>query len=267
MAEFYTLDEAARVLGISPDDLKSQAQSRKVRAFLDSGSWRFKTSDIDELARRRGMGSDPDLSLSDLDLVAQPGDGPFTGSEDELNLTEFQLGVASPDFGADAGVSDSDSDILLDDRSLPPEGLGGSSSTILGMEPSGKKPSDSDVRLVPPQPKGASDSDVRLGTAGLGRPNAPSDSDVTLVAPEMSSSHDAFPAHDPGQTTLRPSPVLGSSGELETIDDSNSDFELTPSSVIDALQPESGSDFELTALDASDEFDSDALKEIGRAHV
>ena len=33
-------------------------------------------------------------------------------------------------------------------------------------------------------------------------------------------------------------------------------FEPYPSSVIDALQPESGSDFELTALDASDEFDA-----------
>lgn len=38
----------------------------------------------------------------------------------------------------------------------------------------------------------------------------------------------------------------------------DSDFELTPSSVIDALQPESGSDFELTALDASDEFEAAA---------
>jgi len=40
-------------------------------------------------------------------------------------------------------------------------------------------------------------------------------------------------------------------------DEADSDFELTPSSVIDALQPESGSDFELTALEeGSDEFES-----------
>jgi hypothetical protein len=52
--------------------------------------------------------------------------------------------------------------------------------------------------------------------------------------------------------------MLGSSAEVQAApaDDSDSDFELTPSSVIDALQPESGSDFELTALDQSDEFES-----------
>lgn len=38
---------------------------------------------------------------------------------------------------------------------------------------------------------------------------------------------------------------LGSSGEIPLID-ADSDFDLSPSGVIDALQPESGSDFELT---------------------
>ena len=33
MAQFYTLEEAARVLGMSAEDLKAKAQSREVRAF------------------------------------------------------------------------------------------------------------------------------------------------------------------------------------------------------------------------------------------
>src|SRR5262245_14458070 len=94
MAQFYNLDEAARVLGMSPEELKSKAQSREIRAFLDSGSWRFRVADIDELARRRGMGSDPDLSLSDLDLASEGGSG-ASGSV-ELDLSDFQLGVSSP---------------------------------------------------------------------------------------------------------------------------------------------------------------------------
>ena len=49
MAKFYTLEEAARVLGMSPDELKHKAQSREVRAFMDSGSWRFRVADVDEL--------------------------------------------------------------------------------------------------------------------------------------------------------------------------------------------------------------------------
>src|SRR5262249_6800763 len=122
MAQFYTLEEAARVLGMSPEELKSKAQHREVRAFMDGGSWRFRVSDIDELARRRGMGSDPELSLSDLDLVAQPEAG-----SDEINLSEFQLGVANPDLGAPTiQVSTTESggqDVLLDDLSVPPAAM------------------------------------------------------------------------------------------------------------------------------------------------
>src|SRR6516164_6169059 len=92
MAQFYTLEEAARVLGMSPEDLKAEAQQRKVRAFLDGGTWRFRVGDVDELARRRGMGSDAELPLSDVDLPPAP--------LEDIDLSEYELGVADPDLGA-----------------------------------------------------------------------------------------------------------------------------------------------------------------------
>src|SRR5262249_40696308 len=107
MAQFYTLEEAARVLGMSPDELKAKAQQREVRAFLDGGSWRFRVVDVDELARRRGMGSDAELRLSDLDLPVK------SDEKDDLDLSEFQLGVANADLGAhtmDVGRGESGSD-------------------------------------------------------------------------------------------------------------------------------------------------------------
>src|SRR5271156_1791002 len=109
MAQFYTLEEAARVLGMSAEELKTKAQQREVRAFLDGGSWRFRVVDVDELARRRGMGSDAELRLSDLALPAAPG-------EEDLDLSEFQMGVANPNLGAPTvelsrGDSGSDHDI------------------------------------------------------------------------------------------------------------------------------------------------------------
>src|SRR4051812_49524091 len=115
MAQFYTLEEAARVLGMSPDELKAKAQQREVRAFLDGGSWRFRVVDIDELARRRGLGSDPELRLTDLGAIT-----PAAGSAKTPDQSEYHLGVANPDLGAssleheasDAGPA-SDQDILL----------------------------------------------------------------------------------------------------------------------------------------------------------
>src|SRR3954453_22601927 len=95
MAQFYTLEEAARVLGMSPEDLKAEAQKRQVRAFLDGGTWRFRVGDVDELARRRGVGSDAELAFPALDIPV-----PREGEPDEIDVSESQLGVASPDLGA-----------------------------------------------------------------------------------------------------------------------------------------------------------------------
>jgi hypothetical protein len=271
MAQFYTLEEAARVLGMSPEDLKSKAQQREIRAFLDGGSWRFRVVDIDELARRRGLGSDAELRLSDLEVPASSG----SESLEDLDLSEFQLGVSKPDLGQETmdisalatptlkpvEETGSDHDVLFDDLSVPPNPVTGSSSVIIGMQNTGKLPSDSDVRLVPDNVKGMSDSDVRLASPDPDFKKS-SDSDVTLIkddtadhgllAPESGSTS--------GETTVRPSPMLGSSAEVPAAE-SDSDFELNPSSdLVDALQPESGSDFELSALDASDEFESTPIR-------
>jgi hypothetical protein len=266
MAQFYTLEEAARVLGMNADDLKSKAQSREVRAFLDGGSWRFRVVDVDELARRRGLGSDAELRLSDLEMpAAQSG----SGEVQDLDLSEFHLGVAKPDLGAgsahissvrDSGGgkhkddSGSDHDILLDDLALPPNQISGSSSVIIGAPSPGRHPSDSDVRLVPDTLMGSSDSDVQLASPTLKRA---SDSDVTLIK-EDTGDHSVVSSGS-GDTAVRVSPFKGSSAEVPAAS-SDSDFELNPSSeLIDALQPDSGSDFELSALDASDEFESTPL--------
>jgi hypothetical protein len=272
MAQFYTLEEAARVLGMSPEELKSKAQHREIRAFLDGGSWRFRVVDIDELARRRGLGSDAELRLSDAEVPAAGGGENL----DDLDLSEFQLGVAKPDLANETmdlsarksssgerlvGESSAEQDILFDDLSVPPSPVTGSSSVIIGMQSSGKLPSDSDVRLVPNNVKGSSDSDVRLASPDpdLGKP---SDSDVTLIKDDTADHHFLTPSSGSDETAIRSSPMAGSSSSGEvSVPESDSDFELNPSSdLVDMLQPESGSDFELSALDTSDEFESIPLR-------
>lgn len=272
MAEYYTLEEAARVLGMSPEELREKTNDRSIGidGFRDSGDWRYRAVDVDELARRQGLGSDAELRLSDLDA-------PVIGeTEDleELDLSEFQLGVAKPDLGAETAYfptpGGSDHDVVIDDLSVPPSPVTGSSSVIIGMQSGGKRPSDSDVRLVP-EDRGVSDSDVRLASPDAG--NRLSDSDVTLIKDDTTehglmgadsgSGSSADAGSSASETVFRPSPVAGSSAEVSaagTADDS--DFELSPASdLVDALEPESGSDFELGAIDdLSDEFEATPLK-------
>ena len=273
MAQFYTLEEAARVLGMSPEELGKKAQSGEIHAFLDSGTWRFRVVDIDELARIQGLGSDAELRLSDLDAPAVSA----TDDLEELDLSEFQLGAAKPDLGDETAYfptpGGSDHDVVIDDLSVPPSPVTGSSSVIIGMQSGGKQPSDSDVRLVP-EDRGVSDSDVRLAAADSGHRQL-SDSDVTLIKDD--TSEHGLVASDPGsgsgsgsgttssasETVFRPSPVAGSSAEVSAAGAADdSDFELSPASdLVDALEPESGSDFELGAIDdVSDEFEATPLK-------
>jgi hypothetical protein len=104
---------------------------------------------------------------------------------------------------------------------------------------------------------------VQLASPGL---KQPSDSDVTLIK-EDTADLGVIGSGSSSDTSVRVSPLLGSSAEVPT-SQSDSDFELNPSSeLIDALQPDSGSDFELSALDASDEFEATPLSKASDSDV
>src|SRR5438128_4524869 len=143
---YYTLDEAARILGMAIEDLSQMARRREVRAFADRGTWRFRTQDIEELARRRGQGSNPDLQLGEAPRP-QPHDTPTARTSPEPKdegVFNFGLGTETEhvDLGQELGVE-----------------TGSHSPTKTGSKSGGKSPgpksptskpgSDSDVRLVP----------------------------------------------------------------------------------------------------------------------
>src|SRR6516165_11844437 len=67
---YYTLDEAAKILALSSDALKQLARKGQIRSFQDRGTWRFRVQDIQELARQRGLGSEPELALGDAAKAA-----------------------------------------------------------------------------------------------------------------------------------------------------------------------------------------------------
>src|SRR6516162_3890709 len=77
---YYTLDEAARILGMDAERLNQMAQKREIRAFADRGTWRFRTQDVEEMARRLGLGSSPDLQLGDAGRSA-PSPTPKSGTK------------------------------------------------------------------------------------------------------------------------------------------------------------------------------------------
>lgn len=177
---FYTLEEAARVLGLATEELTRMAQKREIRAFADRGTWRFRTQDIEELARRRGLGSSPDLPLGEAPKP-EPEDSPSpraTKTPDESDVFTLALGQE-------------DEEQIEIGQELVGSGSGSKKDPL---SPPPKPGSDSDVRLVAEGSdinlKLASDSDVRMvadpiaakDVAGKAVGNKPkSDSDVKIV--------------------------------------------------------------------------------------
>jgi excisionase family DNA binding protein len=155
---YYTLEEAARILGMGSDDLSQMAQRREVRAFADRGTWRFRTQDIEELARRRGVASNPDVPLGEAP-PPRPHDSPARRGEPtgDAGVFNFSLGDSSDqvEIGQEI-ISETPS------GAQKVAGKGGSSSRRLGgpKSPPPKPGSDSDVRLV------ADGSDLGFQIAG-----------------------------------------------------------------------------------------------------
>ena len=182
--QYYSFEEAARALGISTDELNRLREKGQIRAFADRGTWKFRKLDIDEAARKRGLGSDPEISMTSSGLHEAPAD--VSGS------------------GSSSGASDSGDQILLSEQELG-GGDPDTSSTIIGMTPTGRTASDSDVRLVADLgDKPGSDSDVKVIADGA----APSDSDVKLV--DFTSTAEDSPVRlEPG---VSPTPTGGRAG-------------------------------------------------------
>src|SRR5205823_10122470 len=154
---YYTLEESAQILGISPDELKQRARKGEIRSFQDRGTWRFRIQDIQELARMTGKGSDPELALGES-LTPKPTDSPAPRSPKPQKKADDVFGFSlDPGDSGDQGVN------LGADINLTP----GSSKKSGSAKKLAQPGSDSDVRLV------GEGSDVNF--------NVPADSDVKMV--------------------------------------------------------------------------------------
>jgi excisionase family DNA binding protein len=208
MVQYYTLEEAAKVLQVSPDKLRDMVKRNEVRAFQDRGTLRFRAPEVDELARQLGVGSDPDLKLGETPAQPPP------GTSSSARRRTQQAGSASPPPGGPKSPPPSGGP-----KSPPPGGpASAKGKSIPPQRPSklgGAAPraADSDVRLVadgsdldfhidldaeggaasPPPGPGGSGARTRSGPDSGVRivPLEESDSDVKIEQP--AATDDAIP--------------------------------------------------------------------------
>jgi hypothetical protein len=79
------LNEAAEMLGISPDELIKLRQRNEIHGYRDGASWKFKIEEVQRVAEERGIEVPGLRPPSDLDMAIE-------GSS--INLTSSSLGLA-----------------------------------------------------------------------------------------------------------------------------------------------------------------------------
>ena len=111
-SNYYSIDKAAEVLGVTTEEVKEMRERRELYGLRDGATWKFKAADVDRLAAERESGGEEpnddegDVLLSDLELGHSPSSsGTVIGMDADLaGLSDIKLSVAdSPSDVQSAG--------------------------------------------------------------------------------------------------------------------------------------------------------------------
>jgi hypothetical protein len=127
MANYVSLDEAAKLLGVTAAELIEMRSRGEIFGFRDGASWKFKADEIERVK----------LELSGDVLSDDPGGSSILVSERPGGSSASGLGLAAEQAAADAGSSDLHLDLGM-------EGADAGSDVALVADPS----SGSGLRLV-----------------------------------------------------------------------------------------------------------------------
>jgi len=199
MAQYYTLEEAARILGMSQDELRKMADRREVQPFRDRATIRFRSQQIDELARQRGLGSNASVPIADVPPL-KPADSPAPAKQPPIDPTGQEM------FAFDLAPKSEQVDI---GREILGQAAGGSGSKK-GAPSSRSKLGGQASPRPSPRPRPGSDSEVRLVADG-------SDLGFQIAGDTGSKKGDpAVAPATPKSGLKRPSRVASSESRLDT---------------------------------------------------
>ncbi len=256
MAQYYlSLEEAAKKLGLSVPDFKRRLRTEwtHIRPLQDGSTQRFRPSDVEELGKQIGMGSDEEFQLVDPSSDEMPLQLHLAEDEPRTIKAPSSKKLTSPI----KKKNDEDEAVLrLTHDELD---LGDPDVFLLADEPQTKKMSSKKMK-----PVAKTDSDVRLAQSGkIKRPvlAEPSDEIELDILPEGGSSSKLsgvgkISSASSGRLTPTSKVMSPKSAKLPAITEADSsEFELN-------LDAASSDEFELSlANDDSDEISLGQLPE------
>lgn len=210
---YYTAEEAAQVLGITPGEVNQRRERNELRGLKDGATWKFKVEDIEALAHRLKAGAAPptdegDVLASEVELGPSSSGksgtvlGPGKAHDSDIQLAGSDVKLAGSDIklaGSDIKVGSDvkrKSDVKLAEETIPPLPSPGEEELDLRLEseptpvaqaaaepaaPAAKKAGGSEIELAG---SGLDDDDVVLGGSSSGsNVSIAGDSGISLVSP------------------------------------------------------------------------------------
>jgi hypothetical protein len=217
--KFVDLNEAAKMIGTTPEALVEMRSKGTIFGYRDGASWKFKVDEVERVIRERGV----EARDSDSGVI-------------EANDDEFEnlISGLSSKILADKAQEESESgSVLVSEQELGVSATG--QSTIIGKGEIERKASDSDLRLADDSSKdllgGGSDKLIEAPPSKLDKASA-SDvlhgSDINITS---GSGTGDMPAVKPGGSSLQLEADLAISDEDEQgSSDSVLDEEIRPKS-------------------------------------
>jgi hypothetical protein len=142
--KYVGLNEAAQLLGVTPDELNDMRSHSEIHGYRDGASWKFKWDEVERVAREQNI---------NLDDATRPAAADATGSlSDLLSSSDLSMEESTDDLASES--------ILVSDESLGESGSG-TSSTVIGKKSSAGSQSESDIRVGSESGSGTG-SDVEL---------------------------------------------------------------------------------------------------------
>ena len=233
MANYVSLDEAAKILGIPSDELVEMRSRGEIFGYRDGKSWKFKTEEIERVQSELDDDAMDEEAGGSSILVSERQVGP---SGSKSGPTIGNAGASDLALGSDLHLAD-DEERMGSDVALVPDPKSGSGVRLVNRKPgsdgSGKEKNGegksanalSDVKL---QKEGGSGSEVELG------------SDLNLLGDDsgVASGLDVM-SNEPKGVAGSDSGSLGLGADLELENDDEDDLVLGSDSGV-GLASESG---------------------------
>ena len=210
MTKFYTTQEAAKILGITPAEVNKLREENKLHGYRDGMDWKFKAEDVERL-RSEGLSgepseepSEPDVLLSEVELGGSSKSGRVISEPTAASPAESDLRLAEPKptMPPSAAGAKEELDLVLEDDLALAESDIAPKKSPAAPEAKKEPAAGSDVGLAPVTEEeevviggsSGSGSDVTMGA----------DSGISLVDPSDSglSLEEPLDLAPPGEETL-----------------------------------------------------------------